>query len=1115
MGSARRRTPEIGRIPVMALLLALVGGCGLDGVGPDLEAWHAAHDDAASGGTDVSADTGDVAADAGMDADADAGDDAGTDASSDGAGDCPTDGAPCDDGDACTTASACKGGVCIGTAEVDCDDGNACTSDVCADGGTCAHTGLDGPDCDDGEPCSSGDACTKGACVGTAWDANDNDFCDDGDICTKQGCTAGKGCAYDATAADGTDCDDGSACTIADACANGACVGTSRLGALTLAKAHASILRTFVRMGGEPMGLGQRMETPLSPPAIWVVGVAADPMATQAVQLPGVSLPLGSDPHGTVRLDDGTQRVYGRVGQGSSASYLVATLGKDGTVLSAATTIASDGAEPIAFAAASSGGWLIGRRDGTDPGTDIVALSADGKSLAPVKHALSGPEIHGGAGHPRGMLLVGRSYGAVKRPFAAVVEPNGAVVVQRTLERGGAGIVERVTGSGAGHFAAGRWSAKAGATPQLRWWRLDRHGRVYAHGGLGVAAQPVALLAPQAAPDAMLILLDVAGAAARIVTVDEGARVVGDVQPLPLGVTPTAFAETDEGLLVAGMTAGPQPEFPLATLIRSDGYGAASCDAAGACYATVAAGCDDDNACTDDHCIASVGCVHDAHTAPCPDGGACLTGASCSKGACAGGAPRLYSDIVAIDKADPDLPPIAVASPDGGAVVALRGFSATGNGQADVVRFGRDGKALWSVTSQVQVTDLALAGTTLFFVRAEQNGANFQAVVERRALDSTSMGSTAIVVPGSSSTHLLALTPVSDQAVVGVGAAIGNAFSAGSWARIGADGTLQGMLAVPNPGAAASTLVDAVAVGEAGDVVAAGVDTVADKPLLSLVYLDSSGAPVWIQRHGAMSASPGAGAIQLLPAEYGRVAARLDRGSGTASLALFGAQLDLLHEGPMGVPTTSYSLAAVALPDGGWGTTGYADGELIQLALSPGGTPMASQKLALPDTIGLAAAATVLTSGDVFVAAQRKLKDGSHGGVFRRLTAEGFASCTDAGICGTTPAAACQTGLACASALCDPTLGCGKATPPGGGCFGPGCTGLGTCDAAYACTPPAADPKLCDDGSPCTADACSPLGGCSHDKAADDTSCDDGEPCTAADTCLGGQCVGQPVQSCP
>jgi hypothetical protein len=95
---------------------------------------------------------------------------------------------------------------------------------------------------------------------------------------------------------------------------------------------------------------------------------------------------------------------------------------------------------------------------------------------------------------------------------------------------------------------------------------------------------------------------------------------------------------------------------------------------------------------------------------------------------------------------------------------------------------------------------------------------------------------------------------------------------------------------------------------------------------------------------------------------------------------------------------------------------------------------------------------------------------------------------------------------------------------------GPTCTPETTgpclaCEAALDCSPLAAcgdtacvagvcepvEPPSCDDGNPCTDDACSPASGCVHT----DHACDDGNVCNGSDSCdpaVG--CVAGPAPAC-
>ncbi len=130
------------------------------------------------------------------------------------------DGKACDDGDACTVGDACKAGVCAPGAAADCDDGNVCTDDACKDKVGCVHTPNTAA-CDaDGNGCTVFDGCDAGLCKPGAAKV-----CFDGNPCTIDSCDANTGqCQADAAAAEGLICDaDGSVCTVADVCKAGKC----------------------------------------------------------------------------------------------------------------------------------------------------------------------------------------------------------------------------------------------------------------------------------------------------------------------------------------------------------------------------------------------------------------------------------------------------------------------------------------------------------------------------------------------------------------------------------------------------------------------------------------------------------------------------------------------------------------------------------------------------------------------------------------------------------------------------------------------------------------------------------------------------------------------------
>jgi sugar lactone lactonase YvrE len=97
----------------------------------------------------------------------------------------------------------------------------------------------------------------------------------------------------------------------------------------------------------------------------------------------------------------------------------------------------------------------------------------------------------------------------------------------------------------------------------------------------------------------------------------------------------------------------------------------------------------------------------------------------------------------------------------------------------------------------------------------------------------------------------------------------------------------------------------------------------------------------------------------------------------------------------------------------------------------------------------------------------------------------------------------CNDGNPCTQDACDAKLGCiAPALPDGATCTdGSGCTTADTCKAG-TCTGVA---LACDDGKPCTDDGCDPATGACV-TAANTAPCTDGDACTTADTCQGGVC---------
>ncbi|MSP92830.1 MAG: hypothetical protein EXR79_13670 [Myxococcales bacterium] len=112
-----------------------------------------------------------------------------------------------------------------------------------------------------------------------------------------------------------------------------------------------------------------------------------------------------------------------------------------------------------------------------------------------------------------------------------------------------------------------------------------------------------------------------------------------------------------------------------------------------------------------------------------------------------------------------------------------------------------------------------------------------------------------------------------------------------------------------------------------------------------------------------------------------------------------------------------------------------------------------------------------------------------------------------AGNCLSGKAIVCDDANPCTADSCDPQTGkCAHDGGPGGCDDGDACTTGDLCKAGK-CAGAAVD---CGDDNPCTEDAClADTGDCSHKNKPDDTVCSDGSLCTLADKCShDGKCVG-------
>lgn len=183
-------------------------------------------------------------------------------------------GTPCNDGTVCTANDVCGAdGVCRGT-PISCDDGLSCTADTCDPVAGCLHAILpgtcliagacyaagqpnpsnacqvcqpavsqtawsnltNGTVCNDGNACTRTDTCQAGICVGS-----NPVVCQPLDQCHDAGtCDPATGTCSNPAKPNGTTCNDGNACTQTDTCQNGACVGSNPVVCTALDQCHAA-----------------------------------------------------------------------------------------------------------------------------------------------------------------------------------------------------------------------------------------------------------------------------------------------------------------------------------------------------------------------------------------------------------------------------------------------------------------------------------------------------------------------------------------------------------------------------------------------------------------------------------------------------------------------------------------------------------------------------------------------------------------------------------------------------------------------------------------------------------------------------------------------------------
>ncbi len=1087
-------------MPWLALLLA---GCGLSTVGPDIDAWKQAQqaDAAVQDADDVQPDGGNPGEDGGDDG-------AGADTAVDGASGQDAD---ADDPDL------------DGADPGDADDGSAEDADAETVEPPCSGDEA----CDDGDACSV-DVCTEGVCA-----TSGTIDCDDGDVCTADSCAKASGCVHTAVEDGKIACDDGLACTVDDLCAAGVCKGVDPAGAVALGAPYRGDLRASARSGAQSFAVGAVQQTAASARLAWIVRVADGTgvaTATEASTLPANTELTAVAPSditgiavhaaGTATVDGkATTLVYARIDASAAVvSSQTSKIGQDAHVAGLVATPLQDGGGQGTLWV---GHQLAGSAQAQHPAiwrTDV----AGAVNAVPVK--LPAGAFHAAARHVRGALAVGSlEVATAQRPVTVLLDAQGAVVRWERVEGKGTGAIEAIaSGDGLRFLAGGRWGGDGAQGPT--WWLLDPQGRSVRRGVVtGMAGSVVATAAAAAGRFALVVQAD-AGGAAQLRLVEPSLRttasaLLGDDAAFGAGSKVAALAPAlgaDAGWLVVGTapsTGGGDPGLmPIAQIRHAWLQGA--CAKGDPCGGKSIAACDDGQPCTDDRCLASQGCVHEAHGDACLDGEACLVGASCSAKGCVGGAPRLGLVSTVVDKAAARTPALVAARADGGATVLLRGMSKSQAGSGDLVRYDAAGKALWSTAldgmlaeALVSVDDVAVAVGRL------QTGQSLSAFVQGYGPDGKLKWGKAVNTDAQATAFADGCREWAGTILAtGVRQPTNANAPVGLLARLDASGTVLMETSIAAASDATGRQLLAVAPRVDGGAWLAGVDPTAKGAENVVLRVDAKGQIEVQRRHGLVSSANDALLPRWQPMPYGLMGLRVELAGGQSQWlvlepgALF-AQLAiaLTDLGP------DAALQPLLFADGTMGLVGAADGNTTVVRSLPAmgdATTIYSAKIA--DAVSLSAAATVLVGGDLFVVTQAVTAGDGRKGETARITPSGLSVCATAGICGQTSAVVCESGLPCLPLACS-AAGCGQATMAGV-CLAPACTLFGTC-SAKGCAAGAAIVS-CDDFDPCTIDACSVGVGCTYTPAADATPCDDGDACTSPDTCKAGVCMPGAKSGC-
>ncbi|MCO4762545.1 MAG: hypothetical protein KC502_13625 [Myxococcales bacterium] len=954
----------------------------------------------------------------------------------------------CDDNFPCTVADTCTKGACAGSLKA-CDDNNACTTDACAPkSGDCTHTPTVQP-CTDGNACTKEDACSLGECEGKTIDCGDNN------PCTADTCVAKTGCKHTA-GPEGLPCTFG-ACWFGGKCSAGKCSSDSeRLWEVLIdgqdSFAYATLHGvadggdgTLVVVGtrGGPKGGGgkawtARLDAHGKP--LWhhdlggyeasgyrrvVVGAKGGYMAAGSYTKGGLTRPL------LTKVDLKGQLVWQRTwSKYSRGTWTAVRPTSDGGVLLTGFSKSLPGIPQALWARVSSDNtesWFISATDETTPSAIDLVIHDEGQGAAKKTDigttllGVGGPWMALAQRDGAGKLLWRRRYDETSKfvPRALARDPKGDfVVVGQTAS------------------ARGTYVMRTDATGRMRWRREFPLG-----GTLNVPAAASGVTIDSGGNTRVLAHFGTIASGVFTQVIDTSGTLVHESKAVS-----TAISSSSPVILPGGGIAfvGVRSNYPAkfgarAYVVRTDGWGHATCKAAGVCFGTAQSKCNDGAACTTDSCDATKGCVNTPllSNEVCEDNKPCTFTAACTKDGCTGGDERLltHPKTLATSGDEVQWQSAGASTRETIWLAGRRRKAGTSPWFATLERRGRDGKTVksWTASSggPTAIRDMALGpGFEPFTVGSLSTGPWLAGHT------SQTMGPKWQIKPSKGKSAVLTGVTVRARGsrVLGVGYAKTTAGFAYGWMLCATTKGKQLWSKDVVKNLQHRRLVDAV--GDGGGFFVAGWELrqkFSGAYRLWVARVDVNGAVLWGKQLN-LTGSPSVRRVaEVLPIRGGDGGMVIGGGGATSTTAGWIARVTrdgVLSWSKKVAFDTKFanSVTGLAAPAGdkviAAVETGYADTRrwLATYDLSTG---TLQSKMPLPNVSGHQYTRDLveLPHGDVAIVGWDKASSSPAKGRVIRMDAWGHTTCTAAKLCAGLPL--CTDGDACTTDSCTPDKGCG------------------------------------------------------------------------------------------